>query len=119
WDLSLSKPTFWVVVLGGLGSALITQGTDQTVVQRYLTSATVKDAKRTLYTNAVMTLPATVIFFSIGTLLYVFYSLKPEKLPLELSNGDSIFPWYIVHELPAGVSGLLIAAVFSAAMSSI
>ncbi|MBC9798392.1 sodium:solute symporter family transporter, partial [Sinomicrobium weinanense] len=118
-DLSFSGSTFWVVVLGGLASALITQGTDQTVVQRYLTSATVKDAKRTLYTNAVMTLPATIIFFGIGTLLYIFYTQKPEKLPLNLSNGDSIFPWYIVQELPVGISGLLIAAIFSAAMSSI
>ncbi|UGU17413.1 sodium/solute symporter [Sinomicrobium kalidii] len=118
-DFSFSTPTFWVVVLGGLASALVTQGTDQTVVQRYLTSTTVKDAKRTLYTNAVMTFPATIIFFAIGTLLYIFYSEKPERLPLDLSNGDSIFPWYIVHELPVGISGVLIAAIFSAAMSSI
>lgn len=118
-DLNFSKSTFWVVLLGGLASALITQGTDQTVVQRYLTSSTVKDAQKTSYINAALTLPATVIFFGIGTLLYIFYSSFPERLVPNVSNNDSIFPWYIVNELPKGVSGLLIAAVFSAAMSSI
>lgn len=119
WDLDFTSATFWVVMLGGLASALITQGTDQTIVQRYLTSSSVKDAQKTLYTNAVLTLPATIIFFGIGTLLFVFYSKMPEKLPPDIQNNDSLFPWYIVHELPAGVSGLLIAGIFSGAMSSI
>ncbi|WP_299664899.1 sodium/solute symporter [uncultured Polaribacter sp.] len=118
-DLNFTKSTFWVVLLGGLASALITQGTDQTVVQRYLTSNTVKDAQKTSYINAALTLPATIIFFSLGTLLFIFYSSFPERLIPNVSNNDSIFPWYIVNELPNGVSGLLIAAVFSAAMSSI
>ncbi|WP_417361696.1 sodium:solute symporter family transporter [Galbibacter sp.] len=119
WDFDFTSSTIWVVLLGGLASSLITQGTDQTIVQRYLTSSSVKDARKTLYTNAVMTLPATIIFFGIGTLLFVFYSQTPEKLPPQINNNDSIFPWYIVHELPAGVSGFLIAGLFSAAMSSI
>jgi SSS family transporter len=118
-DLNLIDATFWVVFLGGLASALISQGTDQTVVQRYLTSSNVRDAQKTLYTNAILTLPATFIFFGIGTLLFVYYSKLPERLSIDLSNNDSIFPWYIVNQLPTGVSGLLIAAIFSAAMSSI
>tara|TARA_R110002049_G_scaffold27843_1_gene95483 strand:+ start:190 stop:2712 length:2523 start_codon:yes stop_codon:yes gene_type:complete len=118
-DLNFSESTFWVVVFGGLASALITQGTDQTIVQRYLTSTSIKDAQRTSYLNAALTLPATVIFFGIGTLLFIFYTKTPERLPANLSNNDSIFPWYIVNELPIGISGLLIAAIFSAAMSSI
>lgn len=118
-DLNFSESTFWVVFLGGLASALITQGTDQTVVQRYLTSTSVKDAQKTSYLNAALTLPATIIFFSIGTLLFIFYTKTPERLPANLANNDSIFPWYIVNELPLGISGLLIAAIFSAAMSSI
>src|SRR5690606_27892211 len=119
WDFDFTSSTIWVVLFGGLASSLITQGTDQTIVQRYLTSSTVKDAKKTLYTNAVMTLPATIIFFGIGTLLFAFYSQSPEKLSPQVNNNDSIFPWYIVHELPNGISGLLIAGLFSAAMSSI
>ncbi len=119
FDINFTESTFWVVFIGGLASAMVTQGTDQTVVQRFLTSNNIKDSQKTLYTNAFLTLPATIIFFGIGTLLYIFYSEMPEKLSPAISNNDSLFPWYIVKELPKGVSGLLIAGIFSAAMSSI
>ena len=118
-ELNFTESTFWVVFLGGLASAMVTQGTDQTIVQRFLTSKDVKNSQKTLYTNAILTLPATIIFFGIGTLLFMFYSEMPEALSPSISNNDSIFPWYIVTELPLGVSGLLIAGIFSAAMSSI
>ncbi len=118
-DLDFTESTFWVVFIGGLASAMVTQGTDQTIVQRYLTSSSVKDSQKTLYTNAVLTLPATIIFFGIGTLLFIFYTEMPNALSPAISNNDSIFPWYIVRELPVGVSGLLVAGIFSAAMSSI
>ncbi|WP_299396671.1 sodium/solute symporter [uncultured Gelidibacter sp.] len=118
-ELNFTESTFWVVFIGGLASAMVTQGTDQTIVQRYLTSSSIKDSQKTLYTNAVLTLPATIIFFGIGTLLFIFYSEMPGKLSPAISNNDSIFPWYIVRELPMGVSGLLVAGIFSAAMSSI
>lgn len=119
FDLNFTDSTFWVVLIGGLASAMVTQGTDQTIVQRYLTSSNVKDSQKTLYTNAILTLPATIIFFGIGTLLFIFYTEMPQKLSPSISNNDSLFPWYIVKELPVGVSGLLIAGIFSAAMSSI
>lgn len=118
-DLSFTETSFWVVIVGGLASAMVTQGTDQTIVQRYLTSNNLKDSQKTLYTNSILTLPSTLIFFSLGTLLFIFYSEKPSLLSVNLPNNDAIFPWYIVHELPQGVSGLLIAGIFSAAMSSI
>ncbi|MCM4162478.1 sodium transporter [Arenibacter sp. A80] len=118
-EFNFTDSTFWVVFIGGLASALVTQGTDQTIVQRYLTSSNVKDSQKTVYTNAIMTLPATIIFFGIGTLLFIFYSEMPDRLSPSISNNDSIFPWYIVKELPLGISGLLVAGIFSAAMSSI
>ena len=118
-ELNFTDSTFWVVFIGGLASALVTQGTDQTIVQRYLTSRNIKDSQKTVYTNAIMTLPATIIFFGIGTLLFIFYSEMPDRLSPSITNNDSIFPWYIVKELPIGVSGLLVAGIFSAAMSSI
>jgi len=118
-DFNFTDSTFWVVCIGGLASAMVTQGTDQTIVQRYLTSTNVRDAQKTLYTNAFLTLPATIIFFGLGTLLFIFYTEMPNALSPAISNNDSIFPWYIVRELPVGVSGLLVAGIFSAAMSSI
>jgi SSS family transporter len=118
-EFDFTASTFWVVFIGGLASAMVTQGTDQTIVQRFLTSTSVKDSQKTLFTNAVLTLPATIIFFGIGTLLFIFYTEMPNALSPAISNNDSIFPWYIVRELPIGVSGLLVAGIFSAAMSSI
>lgn len=118
-NFDFTESTFWVVFIGGLASAMVTQGTDQTIVQRFLTSSSIKDSQKTLYTNAVLTLPATIIFFGLGTLLFIFYSEMPNALSPAISNNDSIFPWYIVRELPIGVSGLLVAGIFSAAMSSI
>ena len=118
-DFDFTESTFWVVFIGGLASAMVTQGTDQTIVQRFLTSSSVKDSQKTLYTNAILTLPATIIFFGLGTLLFIFYSEMPNALSPAISNNDSIFPWYIVRELPMGISGLLVAGIFSAAMSSI
>jgi transporter, SSS family len=119
FDLNFTEPTFWVVFLGGLASAMVTQGTDQTVVQRFLTSSNIKNSQKTLFTSSFLILPSSFIFFAIGTLLYIFYSEMPEKLSPALANNDSIFPWFIVKELPMGISGLLIAGIFSAAMSSI
>src|SRR5690606_30633777 len=52
-ELNFTESTFWVVFIGGLASAMVTQGTDQTIVQRYLTSSDVKNSQKTLYTNAV------------------------------------------------------------------
>lgn len=66
-----------------------------------------------------MALPSALIFFSMGTALYLFYKLHPAELSPAVQNTDSIFPFFIVTQLPTGVSGLLIAAVFAAAMSSL
>ena len=114
-----SKPTFWVVVAGGLGASLISYGTDQTVVQRYMTATNLTTAKRMFHLNAIAIVPATCLFFTLGTALYLFYQTYPERLSGELLSDDAILPWFILNELPDGLSGLLIAAIFSAAMSSL
>jgi len=115
----LTTPTFWVVVFGGLASNLISYGSDQTVIQRYLTTKDEKSAAKGIWTNGILTIPATVIFFGIGTALFVFYKSYPQFLNPIQDNTDAIFPWYIVTQLPPGIAGLLIAAIFAAAMSSL
>lgn len=118
-NLSFNSPTLWVVLLGGFASNLIQYGSDQTVVQRYLTTKSEKDAAKSIYLGAWMTLPSALIFFTLGSLLFVFYKSNPEALSIHLEKTDTIFPWYIVNELPDGLSGLLIAAIFAASMSSL
>ena len=115
----LTTPTFWVVVLGGLATNLISYGSDQTVIQRYLTTKDEKSAAMGIWTNGILSIPATIIFFSIGSALFVFYKTYPHLLNPTEPNTDGIFPWYIVTQLPPGIAGLLIAAIFAAAMSSL
>lgn len=119
FELSFSNPTLWVVLIGGFASNIVQYGSDQTVIQRYLTTKDEKSAAKGIMTGAWLALPATLIFFSLGTLLFVHYKTSPELLNPVLEKTDAIFPWYIVNSLPQGVSGLLIAAVFAASMSSL
>lgn len=117
--LSLKEPTVWVMLFGGFFINLTTYGTDHTMVQRYLVTPTQKEAQKSLWIGALLTIPATFIFFFMGTALFVFYQVNPSALNNNFINNDAIFPWYIVSQLPGGVSGILIAAIFAAAMSSL
>lgn len=118
-SFSFTEPTLWVVLFGGFAINVITYGADQSVVQKYLTTKDETASKKSLRLGAWMALPSALIFFSIGTLLYLFFKDHPEKANYQLQSQDAIFPWYIVTELPAGITGLLIAAVFAAAMSTL
>lgn len=115
---SISQPVLWVVAIGALLTNLVTYTSDQVVVQRYLTTATEKEARRSIYTNALMVIPASVIFFGVGTALWFYYRHHPGGLN---PNGrtDDVFPWFISQQLPAGLSGLVIAGLFAATMSTI
>lgn len=119
FTLSFSNPTLWVVLLGGFASNIIQYGSDQTVIQRYLTTKDETSAAKSIRTGAWMALPSTVIFFALGTLLFVYYKENPVALNPVLEKADAIFPWYIINSLPNGISGLLIAAIFAASMSSL
>lgn len=119
FHFDLKSPTFWVLVLGGFGGNLISYGSDQAVVQRYLTTKDERSAARAIWTNAILTIPATFVFFGIGTALYAFFKSHPATLSPAMEQADAIFPWFIITQLPPGISGLLIAGVFAAAMSSL
>jgi SSS family transporter len=117
--LSLKEPTVWVMLLGGFFVNLTTYGTDHTMVQRYLVTPTKEKAQRSVWIGALLTIPSTLIFFFVGTALFVFYKMNPSSLHSNFITNDAIFPWYIVTQLPMGISGLLIAAIFAATMSSL
>src|SRR5680860_655869 len=94
-DWSLKRPTVWVMLLGGIFANITTYGTDQTIVQRYLTTKTQKEAEKSVWTNAILTIPATLIFFFVGTVLFAFFKSYPNELDPTFINNDAIFPWYI------------------------
>ena len=118
FDWTVTKPVLWVIVFGSAAQILVSYTGDQTVVQRYLTTADEKAAARSIWTNALLTIPASLIFFGVGTALWAFYKTRPELLN-PTGTSDDVFPWFIAQQLPAGVAGLVIAGLFAAAMSSL
>ena len=119
---SLKESTFWVVLVYGLFINLQNYGIDQNYVQRYMTTGTDKEAKSSALFGSLLYIPVSLIFFYIGTALFSYYNAQPDLLPGDLrieGAGDQVFPHFIVTELPPGITGLLIAAIFAAGMSTV
>lgn len=125
FSLSLTESTFWVALVYGMTINLQNFGIDQNFVQRYMTARSEKEAKKSLWFSGIITIPINALFFFIGTALFACFTVRPELLSPELAaeiaqgHGDGVFPYFIVHCLPQGLSGLVIAAVFAAAMSTL
>lgn len=119
WSFDYRTATFWVILLGGMANNLISYTSDQTVIQRYLTTRDEAAARRSILLNGVMSVVVSVAFFAIGTGLYTFYKTHPAELDFTMAKPDTIFPFFMMSQLPAGVAGLLIAAIFAATMSTI
>ena len=118
WDMTSAQVALWVVVIGGIGQNISSYTADQAVVQRYMTTPDQKLAARSIWTNALMSVAATVLFFGIGTALFAFYHSHPEKLDPTITT-DQIFPLFIANEMPIALAGLIVAGVFSAAQSTV
>ena len=119
WSNSWSQATWWVILLGGLANNLISYTSDQTVIQRYLTTPDEKSAGRGILVNGVMSVFVSVAFYMIGTGLYTFYKTHPAELDITMGQSDAIFPFFMMSQMPAGLAGALIAAIFAATMSTI
>lgn len=115
---SMTQSTFWVVLIYGLFINLQNYGIDQNYVQRYMTARTDKEAKKSALFGGLLYVPVSLLFFFIGTALYSYYTAVPGLLP-EGTPSDRVFPFFIVNQLPVGLTGLLIASIFAAGMSTI
>ena len=118
FSLSLMEPTFWVVFVYGLMTNLQNYGVDQNYVQRYMTAKSTSEAVKSTLFGGLLYIPVSLVFVYIGTALFSYYTAQPELLPDDVA-GDKVFPYFIVHGLPTGVTGLVIAALFAAGMSTI
>ena len=119
WSNSWSQACWWVIIIGGLANNLISYTSDQTVIQRYLTTPDEKSAGRGILVNGVMSVFVSVAFYMIGTGLYTFYKTHPTELDVTMGQSDAIFPFFMMSQMPAGIAGALIAAIFAATMSTI
>ncbi|MFT3935711.1 MAG: sodium:solute symporter [Chitinophagaceae bacterium] len=137
---------FWVVLLYGFFINLNNFGMDQNYVQRYHTAKTEKQAIRSVWLCVALYVPASLLFFIIGTALFGFYQVHPEMIePVKLKAaaerlgsgatandirnlaaqlqpadyGDKVLPHFMVTNIPKGLVGLIVSAILSAAMSTI
>ena len=121
FDLSLTKSTmtFWGGLIGGLFLTAATHGTDQLMVQRYLSAKTQRGAGWAIGLSGLVVCAQFALFLIIGAALACFYDAFPTAGQFGESEGDKVFAHFIVNSLPHGLVGLTLAAVFAAAMSTL
>lgn len=124
-DLSFSfslseRINFGSVLLAAAFLHLVQMGTDQVSVQRYLTAGSLQQARRSLWIKLLFILPVLVLFYGTGLVLYAFYKIHGDPIASgAIMKEDQILPYFVVTQLPHGLPGLLIAAIYAASMSTI
>lgn len=115
---SLVESTFWVCLIYGVFTNLNNFAIDQSYTQRYCAAPTLSEARKSAFWGSLLTLPVNLVLFLIGSCLFAFYYVNPGSLP-EGIKSDYVFPYFIIHEMPVGLVGLLIASIFCAGMSTV
>lgn len=112
--LNFFKQPYTVIsgLIGGAFLSMASHGTDQLVVQRLLSTKTLKESQKAVIGSGVIVIFQFALFLFVGVLLYIFYG----KMNLK---SDEIFPLFIIKELPTGISGIIIAGLFAAALSTL
>lgn len=118
FSFDLTKATVWGFIFLVVFDVVLTFPKDQVLMQRALSTRSDKEAGRSIWTFAVIMIPGGFVFYGIGTALWMYYRNNPERLN-PLLPIDATFPLFIAAELPAGVTGLIIAGIFAAAMSTL
>lgn len=114
------RATFWLLALAGLIHFGRSYATEQNMVQRYLVARTDGDARRGVMVGVVGSVLIWTIFFLIGSCLWAFFELTGADLPADIARRpDDIVPYFIVHWVPQGLVGLLLAAILAAANSTV
>ena len=108
--------TFWAGLVGGCFLTMASHGTDQLLVQRLLTCRNQRESQLAIILSGFVVFAQFVLFLTIGIMLHAYYATHP--LP-PMASTDEIFPAFIVRSLPHGIAGLVIAAIFAAAMSNL
>jgi SSS family solute:Na+ symporter len=146
FSVNFAEPTFWVILFYGFFINLNNFGMDQNYIQRYHAAKSTREAAKSVWLCVAIYVPASFLFFVIGSCLYAYYNLHPdlilgikhqaavERLPINASAseinsmmaklspvdyGDKIMPHFMVTKIPAGLVGIIVAAILSAAMSTI
>ncbi len=118
FSFDLTKATVWGFVFLVLFDVVLTFPKDQVLMQRTLSTPNARDAGRSIWAFAAIMIPGGFVFYGIGTALFVYYQHNPERMN-PLLPIDATFPLFIAAELPSGLTGLIIAGIFAAAMATL
>lgn len=118
-SLSIFQQGLPIVIVGAGLSTLSSYVSSQDMVQRYITTDDIGKMKKMTYLNGILSIVVASLFFFIGTAMFVFYKQNPTSLIAAHSTEDRIFASFIIYQLPIGISGLLIAALFATGQSSL
>lgn len=112
--------TTWGVIFGLTFTQLAAYSTDQVAIQRYLSTKSRDEAKRSLILHAAIIIPVAMAFYALGIAIWGYYHQNPEMLAgFRADQADRILPYFVAQQLPVGLRGLIVAALFAATMSSI
>ncbi|WP_308575132.1 sodium:solute symporter [uncultured Fusobacterium sp.] len=117
FTLDLAKISIWTMLIGGFVNSIYSYVGSQDIVQRYNTTKNETEAKKSLFINIPLLLTSIFIFVGMGSALYIFFKYKAQ-LPQGI-NGNAILPYFVIQYIPTGVSGLVLAAIFAAAQSTV
>lgn len=119
-DFSLDptvEVTFWGVILGFSVINLASYGVDQVVLQRYLTAKDLHASRKSIIANACIDFPTTTMLFLVAVGIFSYFQKHAGALPHDF-NPNRVMPFFVMTALPAGISGLVIAGIMAATMSS-
>ncbi|MEL7087304.1 MAG: sodium/solute symporter [Planctomycetota bacterium] len=116
WDMT--RRTLWTMVIVGAFEAVGNNASNQTVVQRIIAAGSTKEARKAVWISMVLSIPTWVFFYLVGTSLWVLYTSLPDQTLAQMTP-EEIVPYFTLNYLPVGLTGLIIAAIMAAAMSSL
>lgn len=117
-DWGFTSSTLLVILIGNIFIRLGNLTSDQAVVQRYMTTSSLRQARKSVWADVAVSIPWAIVIYGLGTALYVFYKQHPDQLNPSITT-DGILPMFIAQHAPIGLSGLIIAAIFAASMSTL
>lgn len=117
-SFDFTTPTIWGFIILYTFDTVLTFPKDQVLMQRVLSTPSEKEASRSVWFFALILLPAGFVFYIIGTTLFAYYRANPGRLD-PLLPVDAVFPAFIGTELPHGITGIIIAGLFAAAMGTL
>lgn len=118
FNINILKDSVFLMIVGAGFNTMGSYMSSQDIVQRFTTTTDTKKLNKMMFTNGILSIFIATVFYLIGTGLYVFYNVDGNPLP-PAASVDQIFASWIAFELPVGVTGLLLAAIYAAAQSTL